>query len=166
MRTILNHLKRNWKQYALAAVIAGASYYGGPAAGHAIRKYLPPAFYDGLVGSASGAETVAEMPQVPTRAPLIRDVSIMCPSGLVYLHIYDIEPGGERAYVVYGALTTDAAGEPVHNPPFAVLIGDSANFDAWLRLPGRGIQKLSQAELRSQYSNPCEILDQIKVSPA
>ena len=167
MKTILSHLKRNWKRYALAAAIAGAGYYGGPAASQAVKDYLP-ALYHGIVGSASGAETVKEMPQVPADVPLVLDRTLACPSGgLVYLHVYDKAPGdlAASAFVVYGIATIED-GKEVHQLPFLILYGTSDNYVAWLRLPGRSIQKLVTSELRSRYSHPCEILDQIKASPA
>ena len=166
MRTILNHLKRNWKRYVLAVVTAGAGYYGGPAASQAVKDYVP-ALYRGIVGSASGAETVMEMPQVPVDVPLALDSVLSCPSGLIYLHVYDKTPEdpASSAFVVYGILTVED-GKAVHQPPFLVMQGIEENFVAWLRLPERGIQKLTRSELQSRYSHPCEILDQIKASPA
>ena len=40
----MEHLKRNWKRYALVALAAGATYYGGEGAGNAIREYVPKIF--------------------------------------------------------------------------------------------------------------------------
>ncbi len=37
----MEHLKANWKKYALAAAVAAASAYAGPAGGTAVQEYLP-----------------------------------------------------------------------------------------------------------------------------
>jgi hypothetical protein len=36
-----DHLKANWKKYALAAATLAASSYAGPAGSAAVQEYLP-----------------------------------------------------------------------------------------------------------------------------
>lgn len=36
-----DHIKKNWRKYALTLAGAGAAYYGGPAGRDAVYEYLP-----------------------------------------------------------------------------------------------------------------------------
>jgi hypothetical protein len=48
---------------------------------------------------------------------------------------------------------------------FLVLSGVPQDFEAWLALPGREVQKLTRACLLALYSHPCEIVKQIVGAP-
>ena len=120
-----------------------------------------------LVFGAGAAELATEMPVPPADIPLVTDISQLCPSGIFYLHVYDKAPEDPTAvsFAVYGILAVED-GKEVHRPPFLILQGISETFTAWLRLPGRGIQKMTNVELRARYDHPCEIVDQINATPA
>lgn len=120
-----------------------------------------------LVFGAGAVELVTEMPVPPTNTPLVTDSSGNCQSGVFYLHVYDKAPEDPTAaaFVVCGILAFED-GKEVHRPPFLILQGINNNFTAWLRLPGRGIQKLTTEEIRARYNHPCEIVDQINAAPA
>jgi hypothetical protein len=38
---VKEHLKANWKKYALTAATLAAGWYGGPAGSTAVEEYLP-----------------------------------------------------------------------------------------------------------------------------
>ena len=121
-----------------------------------------------LVGSFAGAaEVVTEMPTIPADLPLVRDTIGGCASGAFYLHVYDTNSAdpASPSWAVYGPVARED-GKTVHGVPFLILQGTNEAFVGWLRLPGRGIQKLTKEELQARFDNPCEIVDQINASPA
>ena len=120
-----------------------------------------------LAFGAGAVELVTEMPVPPTDAPLVTDTTQGCLSGIFYLHVYDTAPEDPTviSFAAYGLITFED-GKETHRPPFLILQGISETFTAWLRLPGRGIQKMTNTELHARYSHPCEIVDQINAAPA
>ena len=114
-----------------------------------MRYWIVP-FLALAIGCAAGYAGPRALPGAPQGAELVRDVPIQCPDGsLLYLHLHDLNPATEAAFVVIGP--TDS--QHKHGAPFLALQVDDAGVPVFYLLTPSGIKILTVAEWRARYGD-------------